>query len=162
MVLYNFGLAVILGTAGNRSQTVGIALWPAVMLHAMMTVWCIESLLGGNAADVANMKPATTTRVMEDTAMSKRYLFAMVSAMLLFAGIASAQHPMLDAVANRVVQKYQQSSCEELWQKRGQPQSQREQEAIQMLHDDPQLRAAFIDKVAAPIANKMFECGLIP
>jgi hypothetical protein len=99
---------------------------------------------------------------MEDTAMSKRDLFALVPAMLLFAGVASAQHPMLDAVANRVVQKYQQSSCEQLWQKRGQPQSQREQEAIQMLHDDPQLRAAFIDKVAAPIANKMFECGLIP
>ena len=53
MVLYNFGVAVILGAAGIRSQTVGIALWPAVMLHAMMTVWCIASLLGGNAAHVA-------------------------------------------------------------------------------------------------------------
>jgi len=94
--------------------------------------------------------------------MSKRYLFALAPAMLLFAGVASAQHPMLDAVANRVVQKYQQSSCEQLWQKRGQPQSHREQEAIQLLRDDPQLRAAFIDKVAAPIANKMFECGMIP
>ena len=94
--------------------------------------------------------------------MSKRYLFALVPAMLLFAGAVNAQHPMLDAVANRVVQKYQQSSCEQLWQKRGQPQSQREQEAIQLLRDDPQLRAAFIDKVAAPIANKMFECGMIP
>ena len=62
MVLYNFGVAVILGAAGIRSQTVGIALWPAVMLHAMMTVWCIASLLGGHAAHVANMKPATTAR----------------------------------------------------------------------------------------------------
>ena len=82
--------------------------------------------------------------------------------MLLFAGVANAQHPMLDAAANRVVQKYQQSSCDQLWQQRGQPKSQRQQEAIQLLRDDPQLRAAFIDKVAAPIANKMFECGLIP
>jgi hypothetical protein len=24
------------------------------------------------------------------------------------------------------------------------------------------MRAVFIDKVAAPIANKMFECGLLP
>jgi len=24
------------------------------------------------------------------------------------------------------------------------------------------MRQAFIDKVAAPIANKMFECGLLP
>ena len=27
---------------------------------------------------------------------------------------------------------------------------------------DPQMRTAFINKVAAPIANKMFECGMIP
>jgi hypothetical protein len=33
---------------------------------------------------------------------------------------------------------------------------------MQLLHDDPQLRAAFIDKVAAPIANKLFQCGMIP
>ena len=91
--------------------------------------------------------------------MKKRYLFALVPAALLFAGVGSAQHPMLDAVANRVVQKYQQSSCE---QQRQQPRSQREQEAVQLLHDDPQLRAAFIDKVAAPIANKLFQCGMIP
>lgn len=62
MVLYNLGVAVILGAAGIRSQAVGIALWPAVMLHAAMTVWCIASLLGGNAAHVTNMKPATTAR----------------------------------------------------------------------------------------------------
>jgi hypothetical protein len=62
MVLYNFGVAVILGIDGVRSQPVGIALWPAVMLHAAMTVWCIASLLGGHAAHVANMKPATTAR----------------------------------------------------------------------------------------------------
>jgi hypothetical protein len=31
-----------------------------------------------------------------------------------------------------------------------------------MLKSDAQMRAAFINKVAAPIANKMFECGMIP
>jgi hypothetical protein len=30
------------------------------------------------------------------------------------------------------------------------------------MHTDPQMRAAFINRVAAPIANKMFECGMIP
>ncbi|MGA2060847.1 MAG: hypothetical protein ABSG67_10230 [Thermoguttaceae bacterium] len=45
MVLYNLGAVVILGTAGIRSQPVGIALWPAVVLHAVMTVWCIACLL---------------------------------------------------------------------------------------------------------------------
>ena len=42
------------------------------------------------------------------------------------------------------------------------PPPQMEQEALQMLKSDSQMRAAFISKVAAPIANKMFECGMIP
>ena len=83
--------------------------------------------------------------------------------LLLFAGVASAQqHPLLDRVTNKVVQKYQNSSCEQLWQERGQPKSQREQEAVNFLRSDPQMRAAFIDRVAAPVANKLFECGMIP
>jgi len=31
-----------------------------------------------------------------------------------------------------------------------------------MLRTDPQMRTAFIGKIATPIANKMFECALIP
>jgi hypothetical protein len=34
--------------------------------------------------------------------------------------------------------------------------------AIDYLHHDSQARVAFIDKIAAPVLNKMFECGLIP
>ena len=45
MVLYNLGTVLILGAAGIRSQPVGVALWPAVILHSAMTVWCITSLL---------------------------------------------------------------------------------------------------------------------
>jgi hypothetical protein len=85
--------------------------------------------------------------------------------LLLFAGISGAQYgqyPILDKVSNKVVQKYQNSSCEQLWQERGQPKSQREQEAVNFLHNDPQMRRMFIERVAAPIANKMFECGMIP
>jgi hypothetical protein len=86
---------------------------------------------------------------------------------LLFAGVVDAQQfPMLDEVAGKLVQKYQQSSCEQLWQekaqKQGQPKSPNEQRAIQLLRTDPQMRAEFINRVAAPIANKMFECGMIP
>jgi hypothetical protein len=99
--------------------------------------------------------------------MNKRLPWlAMVSA-LLFARVAIAQqYPILDMMADNLVQKYQQSSCEQLWheraEKQGKPKPQREQEAVQMLHDDPQMRAAFINRVAAPILNKMFECGMIP
>ncbi len=44
MLLYNVGATVVLGAAGIWSQPVGIALWPAVILHAVMGVWCVMSL----------------------------------------------------------------------------------------------------------------------
>jgi hypothetical protein len=91
------------------------------------------------------------------------YRLALALPVLLFAGVASAQqYPLLDRAANKVVRKYQDSSCEQLWQERGQPKSEREQEAVNFLRNDPQMRRIFIDRVAAPIANKMFECGMIP
>jgi len=37
-----------------------------------------------------------------------------------------------------------------------------EQRALQILRNDPQMRTEFLNRVAAPIANKLFECGLIP
>ncbi|MGA7879134.1 MAG: hypothetical protein WCA08_25970, partial [Desulfoferrobacter sp.] len=85
-----------------------------------------------------------------------------------YAGIASAQesYPIMDKVAQKVIQKYQSSSCEELAMQRSHPptgqKAQMEQRVIELLHNDPQLRQAFIDRVAAPIANKLFECGMIP
>ena len=33
---------------------------------------------------------------------------------------------------------------------------------MRLLHEDPQMRQEFINRVAGPIANKLFECGLIP
>ena len=77
---------------------------------------------------------------------------------------APQQYPILDAAAAKVVQKYQTSTCEQLWAKKAQnaPPKPEEQKLIQLLHNDPQMRAEFINRVAAPIANKMFECGMIP
>ncbi|HKD68311.1 MAG TPA: hypothetical protein VKB84_15805 [Candidatus Binataceae bacterium] len=92
---------------------------------------------------------------------NKIYLFTILSA-ILFSGIALAQYPILDRVAAKVIQKYQQSSCEQLWQKRGQPRSQQEQRVIQFMRNNPDMRTYFLNQVAGPIANKMFECGLIP
>jgi hypothetical protein len=74
------------------------------------------------------------------------------------------QYPIMDRVAAKVVAKYQNSSCNQLYQQKSQkaPPSPEEIKAVEFLHNDPQMRAAFINKVAAPIANKLFECGLIP
>jgi len=74
------------------------------------------------------------------------------------------QHPMLDMLANKVVQKYQTTSCQDLKMKKAEnaPPSPQEQKVVQFLKSDPQLRREFINKIAAPIANKMFDCGMIP
>jgi hypothetical protein len=45
MLLYNVGAVAVLGAAGIRLQPVGLALWPAVVLHAAMAAWCIACLL---------------------------------------------------------------------------------------------------------------------
>ena len=42
------------------------------------------------------------------------------------------------------------------------PKSEKEKLAIDFLRNDSQARVAFIDKIAAPVANKMFECGMFP
>jgi len=94
--------------------------------------------------------------------MTRRFAMFATALALLLAGVAYAQYPVLDRIADKVIQKYQSSSCEQLWQAKGQPHSPEEQKAVGMLKSDPQMRAYFLNKVAAPIANKMFECGLIP
>jgi hypothetical protein len=94
--------------------------------------------------------------------MATRVCLIALMLALLAASSATAQFPILDMMANKVIQKYQGSTCEQLWEARGKPKSQEEQNAIQLLRGDPQMRAAFIDKIAAPVANKMFECGMIP
>ncbi len=90
------------------------------------------------------------------------YWLALVSVVAGVGFVYAQQYPLVDMIANNVIQKYQAASCEQLWQKKGQPKSEREKEFIQLLRDDPQARTYFINKVAAPIVNKMFECALIP
>ena len=98
-----------------------------------------------------------------------RTRFWLVAALPLFAlaGAAHAQqYPVVDKVADKVVQKYQTATCEQLWQekaaKAGQPKSPAEQRAIQLLHGDPGMQAEFFARVSTPIVTKMFQCGMIP
>jgi hypothetical protein len=100
--------------------------------------------------------------VNEEKTMSTRIGLIALAFALVFVGVAGAQFPLLDMMANNVIQKYQTATCEQLWEARSKPKSQQEQELIQLLRGDPQARATFINKIAAPVANKMFECGMIP
>jgi len=92
----------------------------------------------------------------------KSWLTITAATALVVAGVAYAQFPIMDRVADKVVQKYQSASCEQLWQQKGQPKSEEEQRVIGFLKSDPQMRQAFFNKVSGPIVNKMFECGMIP
>ena len=95
--------------------------------------------------------------------MFKRAWLLGVALIVIYWAAAQAQeHPILDKIANKVIQKYQQSSCEQLWQKKSEPKTPQEQEAIELLRNNPEIRTEFLNKIAPPIANKMFECGLIP
>ncbi len=98
--------------------------------------------------------------------MSNRTWVIAVVAAGISASVAYAQYPIMDMVADKVIQKYQSSTCEQLWQEKaqsqGKPKPEMEQRAISMLRSDPQMRQAFFNKISAPIVNKMFECGMIP
>ena len=97
--------------------------------------------------------------------MSKQ-IWLVVGTLGIAASVAYAQFPVMNMVADKVIQKYQGSSCEQLWQEKaqgqGKPKPEMEQRVVQMLKQDPQMRQAFFDKIASPIVNKMFECGMIP
>jgi hypothetical protein len=100
--------------------------------------------------------------------LRRAFLFALLP-VLLHVGSTRAQesqYPMMEKLAQKIVQKYQTSSCQELAQQKSHPptgpQAQVEQHAVQALRNDPQMRQEFINRVAAPIANKLFECGMIP
>jgi hypothetical protein len=90
-------------------------------------------------------------------------LFALVLA-LLYVTIAVAQHPVLDAVANKVVAKYQSSTCQQLMQQKAQkkPPSAGEQKAMELLRTDPQMRHEFVSIVADQVVDKLIQCGMIP
>jgi hypothetical protein len=95
--------------------------------------------------------------------MRKVILAVMSVSALIVAGAAAAQTGMLlDYAADQMVQKFQTSSCEQLKAKAKEPQTDKAKEAAAFLRNDAQAREAFVKKVAAPVLNKMFECGMIP
>jgi len=86
---------------------------------------------------------------------------ALVSA-LIIAGAVAAQGVLVDVAADRVIKKFESATCDQLKAQKKQPPSEKEKIAMDLLRDDPKARVAFIDKIAAPVLNKMFECSIIP
>lgn len=103
----------------------------------------------------------------------RRYLYlGMVIAFVFCLGSSvhaqRPRYPLLDRVAQKLIEKYERASCQELAQRRAKPKPEEGEHAamkrrlVKMMRNDPQMRTEFINRVAAPIANKMFACGLIP
>jgi hypothetical protein len=87
---------------------------------------------------------------------------ALTSAFVVGAAAARAQGMLLDYAADRVIQKYATESCAQIKVERGKPLSEKDKQAMDYLRSDNQARTYFLDKVAAPVANKLFECGMFP
>jgi hypothetical protein len=83
-------------------------------------------------------------------------------AALIVAGTVAAQGMLVDAAADKVIKKYQAATCDQLKAQKAEPPSEKEKIALALLHEDPKARVAFVDKIAAPVLNKMFECSMIP
>jgi len=94
--------------------------------------------------------------------MSKRIWVALAVGTSFAAGIAySQQFPVMEMIADKVIQKYQSSTCEQLWQNKGKH-GPEEQRLVGLLRSDTQMRQAFFNKISGPVMNKMFECGMVP
>ena len=97
--------------------------------------------------------------------MSKSMRVVMiVSALIVIvaAGGWFARGKVLDLAADEVIKKFEGASCEQLKAQKDEPPTMMKKAAVGFLRDNPQARVAFIDKIAAPVLNKMIECGLAP
>ena len=87
---------------------------------------------------------------------------AVFVSIMIVAGAVAAQGLLVDAAADKVIKKFEAATCDQLKAQKNEPPSEKEKIALDLLRDDPKARVAFIDKIAAPVLNKMFECSLIP
>jgi hypothetical protein len=94
--------------------------------------------------------------------MDKSIVAAVMVSTLIVADAALAQGMLLDFAADKVIKKYQTATCDELKAQKKDPPTDKEKQAIEFLRSDSQARIFFINKIAAPVLNKMYDCGMIP
>lgn len=97
--------------------------------------------------------------------MNKYAIPSIVAAALVSATIVAVNAqmgPIADKIADKVIQKYQTETCQQIAANKAAPSNDMQKKAVDELRRDPQMRQAFLNKVAGPIVNKLFECGMIP
>jgi hypothetical protein len=115
------------------------------------------------ATSYASTSPGTAGQQDdEERNMKKSFGVAIFVAATIGAGAVAAQGMLVDAAADKVIAKYQAASCDQLKAQKSEPPTEKEKIALDLLRDDSKARVAFVDKIAAPVLNKMFECNMIP
>jgi len=94
--------------------------------------------------------------------VNKSISVAVFVSVLIVAGAVAAQGMLVDEAADKVIKKYEVASCDQLKALKAEPPSEKEKIAMDLLKADSKARVAFVDKIAAPVLNKMFECSMIP
>ena len=94
--------------------------------------------------------------------MRKSIRAAVFIPAVIVAGAVAAQGMLVDAAADKVIKKYQAATCDQLKAQKSEPPTEKEKIALDLLRDDPKARVAFVNQIAAPVLNKMFECSMIP
>jgi len=89
------------------------------------------------------------------------WVVVVIVAVVAIGGWASRSRTV-DFAADEVISKFQVANCEQLKAQKDEPPTIIKKLAISVLHDDEKVRVAFIDKIAAPVLNKMIECGMAP
>ena len=97
--------------------------------------------------------------------MNKYAIPSIVAAVLVSGTIVAVNAqmgPLASKIADKVIEKYQTSTCQQIAADKAAPPSDMEKKAIEELRKDPKLRQAFLNKVAPAVVNKLFDCGMIP
>jgi hypothetical protein len=97
--------------------------------------------------------------------MSKPIRWVAIAAVVIIVlggGVWASRGMILDSAADEVAKKFQVATCDQLKAQKDESPTAMKKAVLWFLHDDPQARVAFIDKIAAPVLNKMIECGMAP
>jgi hypothetical protein len=111
---------------------------------------------------IGALQDARTVQQKQECDMRKSTGVTVFVGTVMIAGAVAAQGMLVDAAADKVIKKFEAATCDQLKAQKNEPPSEKEKIALDLLRDDPKARVAFIDKIAAPVLNKMFECDIIP
>ena len=72
LLVYNVGAVTVLASSGATSRVAGVALWPAVGLHAVMAIWCALNLRPSYARGSCSADHQLISAMSEDGASRVR------------------------------------------------------------------------------------------